>query len=165
MSINIKNVIDMMGMGDSLSALGISIDDPCDASGLVQAIFDETSALVKEVEESINAISAKAGAGNFIGVVVSILGDMAGAAVGGLMDYFVADMLFGNVFGSIASLITLLMTALRGVELIILYYAATHLSLMLHYRKKLGGLLINELSLLLDFIDAVNNVLGNDNAS
>ena len=116
--INIKATADLLGLGDSLNALGISIDDPCDASALVSAIIDETTALIKETEESIALVSAKAGAQNFVATLVAILGDFAAAAVGELVDTFVADMFFGNLIGSLASAFTLLMTAIQGIEII-----------------------------------------------
>ena len=162
--INIKATADLLGLGDSLNALGISIDDPCDASALVSAIIDETTALIKETEESIALVSAKAGAQNFVATLVAILGDFAAAAVGELVDTFVADMIFGNLIGSLTSAFTLLMTAIQGIEIIILYYATLNLKTQLQNRVTMGRILVQELSFLLDFVDAINDIFGDSGA-
>jgi len=155
-------MINFVGGGDALNAMGISIDDPCDASALISALMDETSALIKETKESIDLISAKAGAGNFLSIVISILGDFAAAAVGELVDGFLTDMLYGNLLGSISSMLTMMLTALQGVEIIILYYATDNLAKQLKYRIAMGQILVSELSFLLDFIHAINQAVGDE---
>ncbi len=146
---------------DIRNTLGLSSENPCDYSTLMQTIEGLTSEFGEDARESLELVSSAA-MGNFMVVFATLMSDLFAGAGNALVETFADKLIFENFVSATVAAVTTAITVIPSFEIIFIYLAAVELRSSLLYRIQLSSILSTELEYLAAFIHTLETLFEKD---
>lgn len=133
---------------------------PCDPEELQERLKELYSDFKDDIQRVVNDLSWKT-FGNFLSTVTLLLSKLAAGATTNLLTFATATLL-GNIVGGVAALIGLTIAMFNGVNIVLMWLAATRHSAALQARIALTNALLREINYVILILQSLK-ALSEDN--